>query len=214
MRIILLGPPGAGKGTQAARIAARIGVPHIATGDLLRRQVAAGTELGKRAKSFMDAGDYVPDELMLEMLRERLSQPDAREGFVLDGFPRTHVQAEALDRMLEEATGTPIDHVIVLDAPDEEIVKRIAARRTCLVCGRSYNLVSSPPNVDSICDEDGSNLQQRTDESEDVVRRRMAVYHEKTQPLIDYYAARGLVRGVEGLGSLEEVEKRILEATT
>lgn len=161
----------------------------------------------------MDAGDYVPDELMLEMLRERLGRADAREGFVLDGFPRTHVQAEALDRILEEA-GSPIDHVIVLDPPDEEIVKRIAARRTCLICGRSYNLISAPPKVDSICDEDGSKLEQRTDESEDVVRRRMAVYREKTQPLIDYYDRRGLVRRVDGMGTLEEVEKRIIEATT
>lgn len=208
MRLLLLGPPGAGKGTQATGLATRFGVPHVSTGDMLRFAVAWEAEIGLRAKSFMDAGELVPDEIVLELIRLRLAQADAGVGFVLDGFPRTVPQAEALEQILTE-TAQRVEHVVQLDVPDELIVLRISQRRSCQTCGRTYNLMAERPRSDEVCDVDGMPLYQRADDHEDVVAKRLQVYRRQTQPLIDYYEAKGLVRRVEGVGSLEEVEERI-----
>lgn len=208
MRLVLLGPPGAGKGTQATGVATRFGMPHVSTGDMLRFAVAWETEIGQRAKSYMEAGELVPDEIVLELIRLRLAQPDAAEGFVLDGFPRTIPQAEALEQLLADI-GQRLEHVVVLDVPDEVIVLRISQRRSCPTCGRTYNLMAERPREDEVCDVDRMPLFQREDDREEVVRKRLQVYREQTQPLIDFYEARGLVRRLDGVGSLDEVEERI-----
>jgi adenylate kinase len=211
VRVILLGPPGAGKGTQARRLAARYGVPHVATGDILRFAVAWGTEIGLRAKRYMDAGELVPDEVVLELVRLRVGQPDARAGFVLDGFPRTLAQARALDAMLAAAGRAP-DAAVSLEVPDETIVRRLAARRSCPACGRVYNLLSDPPRDPEVCDRDGTPLVQRDDDRPDVVARRLEVYRRDTLPVLAHYRDRGLLRAVDGTGDEEEVLARILEA--
>lgn len=211
MRLILLGPPGAGKGTQAARVAARFGVPHVATGDMLRGARDSGTELGNEARAYMDRGELVPDELMLGLLRERLSREDAAEGFLLDGFPRNLSQAEALDGILSQVA-QDIDAVISIEVPDEEIVERISGRRSCPVCGRVYHLTSNPPAVDELCDADGTKLEQRADDKADVVLERLRVFHSQTKPLIAFYADRGLLKVVDGVGPVDEVESRIAAA--
>lgn len=211
MRLILLGPPGAGKGTQAARVAARFGVPHVATGDMLRGARDSGTELGNEARAYMDRGELVPDELMLGLLRERLSRGDAAEGFLLDGFPRNLSQAEALDGILSQVA-QDIDAVISIEVPDEEIVERISGRRSCPVCGRVYHLTSNPPAVDELCDADGTKLEQRADDKADVVLERLRVFHSQTKPLIAFYADRGLLKVVDGVGPVDEVESRIAAA--
>lgn len=211
MRLILLGPPGAGKGTQAARVAARFGVPHVATGDMLRAARDSGTELGNEARAYMDRGELVPDELMLGLLRERLSREDAAEGFLLDGFPRNLSQAEALDGILSQV-GQDIDAVISIEVPDEEIVERISGRRSCPDCGRVYHLTSNPPAVDELCDADGTKLEQRADDKADVVLERLRVFHSQTKPLIAFYADRGLLKVVDGVGPVAEVEARIAAA--
>jgi adenylate kinase len=210
MNIILLGPPGGGKGTQAKKIVEKYGIPHIATGDILREAVAKGTELGKKAKEYMDRGELVPDEIVIGIVRERLKQPDCEKGFLLDGFPRTIKQAEALDEMLKEL-GKDIDAVIYIDVPEEEVVKRITYRRTCRNCGAVYHLIYAPPKEDNKCDKCGGELYQRDDDKEEVVRQRFKVYMENTAPLIEYYEKKGLLYRVDGTKSIDEVFSQIDE---
>ena len=210
MRIVLLGPPGAGKGTQAVRLAERYEVPHVSTGDILRFVVAWQTDVGMRAKSYMDAGELVPDELVLELLRIRLAQDDARVGFVLDGFPRTLPQAEDLDKILAEI-GQRIDVVLDLQVPNELIVLRLSARASCPTCGRTYNLLASPPREDMKCDRDGSALFQRDDDRPEVIAQRLGVFERQTRPLVRYYEDRGILRAVEGVGSEDEVLERMVK---
>ncbi len=208
MNLILLGPPGGGKGTQAKRIVEKYGIPQISTGDILRDAVAKGTELGKKAKEYMDRGELVPDEVVIGIVRERLSQPDCEKGFILDGFPRTIKQAEALDEILEEMN-KKIDAVIDIEVPDEEIIKRIVYRRTCKNCGAVYNLIYSPPKEDNKCDKCGGELYQRDDDKEETVKERLRVYKEQTQPLIDYYKNKGVLYTVDGTKSIDEVWSQI-----
>ncbi len=210
MNIILLGPPGAGKGTQAKMISEKYGIPQIATGDILREAVAKGTELGKKAKEYMDRGELVPDEIVIGIVKERLKQPDCEKGFILDGFPRTLAQAEALDKMLEEL-GKKLDAVINIDVPEEEIVKRIVNRRTCKNCGAVYHLIFNPPKVEGKCDKCGGELYQRDDDKEETVRERLRVYRERTEPLIEYYKNKGLLYNVDGTKDIEGVFKQIDE---
>jgi adenylate kinase len=211
MRVVLLGPPGAGKGTQARRLAARWSVPQIATGDMLREAVARGTQLGLEARRYMDAGELVPDAVIIGLVRERLAQPDGRKGFVLDGFPRTAAQAEALDRLLE-AEGTPLDRVVLFQVPDEELVARLSGRRVCRNCGRTYHITHSPPRVAGRCDACGGELYQRTDDEEATVRRRLAVYARDTRPLVDYYRRRGLLAPISGSGPMDKVYEDLVTA--
>ncbi len=208
MNLILLGPPGAGKGTQAKRIVEKYGIPQISTGDMFREAVSKGTELGKKAKEYMDRGELVPDEIVIGIVRERLSQDDCQNGFILDGFPRTIKQAEALDEMLDDMN-RKIDAVINITVPDEEIVKRIVFRRTCKNCGAVYNLIYSPPKVEGRCDECGGELYQRDDDKEETVRERLRVYREQTEPLIQYYSQKGVVRDIDGTKSIDEVWNEI-----
>ncbi len=204
MRIILLGPPGAGKGTQAVGIAETFGVPHISTGDILRANVRDGTSLGVEAKRFMDAGDLVPDEVIIGMVDSRIAEPDAVAGFLLDGFPRTVPQAEALEALLVEREA-PLDVVLRLSVPHDEVVRRLTGRRTCDGCGRIFHLVADPPATDGVCDDCGGALTQRDDDREEVVRRRLEVYTTQTEPLEHFYWERGLLRDVEAVGTPEEV---------
>ncbi len=206
MRLVLLGPPGSGKGTQGAKLAEALGVPRISTGDILRRNVASGTELGKKAKAFMEAGGLVPDELVIAMTAERLKETDARKGFVLDGFPRTIAQAEAL------ATLTPLDAVVNLFLEPEELVKRSAGRRVCPKCESVYHLVSNPPRKAGICDKCGTALVTRPDDREEVVRKRIETYERQTAPLVQYYKERGLLREVYASGVIDEIGERIRDA--
>jgi adenylate kinase len=207
-RIIFLGPPGAGKGTQAERLAEDLKIKKISTGDILREAVAKGTELGQRAKSYMERGELVPDEIILGIIEEAINY---EEGFILDGFPRNINQAKALDEMLSRK-GLNITHVIFLDVPDEEIIKRIAYRRVCLNCGAVYNLIFNPPKEDETCNNCGSKLVQREDDREEVVRKRLEVYRDSTEALIRIYEERGVLRKIDGLGDREEVFRRIREA--
>ncbi|AKG91352.1 Adenylate kinase [Geoglobus ahangari] len=208
MNLILLGPPGAGKGTQAKRIVEKYGIPQISTGDMFREAVAKGTELGKKAKEYMDRGELVPDEIVIGIVRERLSQPDCEKGFILDGFPRTIKQAEALDEMLDDM-GKKIDAVINIVVPDEEILKRIVYRRVCKECGAVYNLIYSPPKQDGICDKCGGELYQRDDDKEETVKERLRVYKEQTEPLINYYSQKEVIYNIDGTKDIEEVWKQI-----
>lgn len=204
MRLILLGPPGAGKGTQAVNIAERYAIPHISTGDILRANVRAGTDLGARARTYMDAGDLVPDELIIAMVGERLAEPDAADGFLFDGFPRTVPQAEALARLLAERD-EPIDAVLRLAVDEREIVTRITGRRTCSGCGRIFHVTYDPPTTAGRCDDCDGELVQRADDTEDVVLNRLAVYRRSTEPLEDFYWQRGLLRDVPGGGTPDDV---------
>jgi len=206
----MLGPPGAGKGTQAPALAAQYDVPHVASGDILRYVVAWEFPIGLKAKEYMDAGELVPDELVLELLKIRLEQDDARVGFVLDGFPRTLPQAEALDDILSEIDHT-IDVVVYLDVPDELIVLRLSARASCPTCGRTYNLLANPPRNDMVCDRDGTPLFQRDDDRPEVIANRLGVFHRQTRPLVKYYEDRDLLVTVEGAGSQEEVLDSIMK---
>ena len=212
MRLVLLGAPGSGKGTQAQRMQARHGVPQVSTGDLLREAVAAGTELGRAAKAVMDAGQLVDDRTMLGIIRERLARPDAKRGFILDGFPRTIIQADGLGALLAEI-GQPIDAVVLFDIDPVVLEKRLAGRRTCRRCGRVFHIESNPPRPGELC-SDGAphDLFQRPDDNEETVRRRLAVYGERTQPLIDYYGKKGLVRRIDADGSLADVDARLERA--
>lgn len=207
MRIVLLGAPGSGKGTQAQRLQAKYGVPQVSSGDLLRDAVARGTELGRKAKSVMDAGQLVSDDIVLGLIRDRLRKPDAASGFILDGFPRNIDQANSLNALLKEL-GQPIDAVLQLDVRRETLMRRLAGRRTCPTCGTVYNVHSLPPGV-STCSRDGAQLYQRPDDKEDVVAKRLEVYQTQTQPLMEHYSKLGLLRVVAGEGALEEVFERM-----
>lgn len=210
MRLIFMGPPGAGKGTQAGRITAEYNYLHLSTGDILRTHRKKGTELGRQAQSFMAAGELVPDDLILKMVAAEFERPEIENGFILDGFPRTVAQADALDEVLKQ-TGKTLDFVLVMDVPDEELVARLTARRTCRTCGRSYHLTFNPPKTPGVCDVDGGELYQRDDDKEATVRNRLAVYMRQTQPLIEHYTKQGLVRHIDGVGSVDEVFARIRE---
>ncbi|MDR1036308.1 MAG: adenylate kinase [Deltaproteobacteria bacterium] len=208
MIIVLLGPPGTGKGTQAAAIRDRFGVPHVSTGDIFRRNLAEGTPLGLQAKGYMEKGELVPDELVLDLVADRLKGPDCGGGFLLDGFPRTEVQAEGLDRFLE-AGGTPLDHVVLLEVPDSTVVSRLSGRRVCRSCGAVWHATFNPPPADMKCPSCSGEIYQRADDSSDAVLNRLQVYARQTGPLIGYYDARGLVRRVDGTMPPAEVEKAI-----
>jgi len=212
MRVVLLGPPGAGKGTQARRLATRWSVPQVATGDMLREAVAHGTQLGLEARRYMDAGELVPDAVIIGLVRERLAQPDGRKGVVLDGFPRTAAQAAALDQLLE-AEGTPLDRVVLFQIADEDLVARLTGRRVCRSCGRNYHVTLSPPRAPGRCDACGGELYQRTDDEEATVRRRQAVYARDTRPLVDYYQRRGLLTAIAGAGTMDAVHADLVTAT-
>jgi adenylate kinase len=199
LNVILLGAPGAGKGTQAERICARFGLPHISTGDMLRAAVARGTEMGLAAKKFMDAGALVPDEVVIGVVRDRLAEPDALEGFLLDGFPRTLEQAASLDAMLADA-GRGVTHVLLLDVPEGELVERLAGRRLCRSCGKGYHVVFDPPRSEDTCDVCGHELCQRDDDNETTVRNRLDVYRRQTEPLVGYYDGRGVLETIAGSG--------------
>ena len=204
MKIIMLGAPGAGKGTQAKMIADKYGVPHISTGDIFRANIKNGTELGMEAKKYMDQGLLVPDELTVRILLDRVAQDDCKNGYVLDGFPRTIPQAEVLDSELTKL-GDHIDYAINVDVPDENIVKRMSGRRACLTCGATYHIEQVPPKKEGICDVCGSELVLRDDDKPETVKNRLNVYHEQTQPLIDFYTEKGVLKTVDGTVPMEEV---------
>lgn len=204
MKIIMLGAPGAGKGTQAKMIADKYGVPHISTGDIFRANIKNGTELGMEAKKYMDQGLLVPDELTVRILLDRVAQDDCKNGYVLDGFPRTIPQAEVLDSELTKL-GDHIDYAINVDVPDENIVKRMSGRRACLSCGATYHIEHVPPKKEGICDVCGSELVLRDDDKPETVKNRLNVYHEQTQPLIDFYTEKGVLKTVDGTVPMEEV---------
>lgn len=204
MKIIMLGAPGAGKGTQAKQIAAKYSIPHISTGDIFRANIKNGTELGKKAKTYMDQGLLVPDELTCDLVMDRIQQDDCKNGFVLDGFPRTIPQAEALDAALEKID-QKMDYAIDVDVPDENIINRMGGRRACLNCGATYHIVSIPPKREGICDHCGNALVLRDDDKPETVKKRLDVYHEQTQPLIDYYAKQNILKTVDGTQPMEAV---------
>lgn len=210
MKIIMLGAPGAGKGTQAKQIADKYNIPHISTGDIFRANIKEGTELGKKAKTYMDQGLLVPDELVVELVADRIQQDDCKNGFVLDGFPRTIPQAEALDAALEKIN-EKMDYAIDVDVPDENIIRRMSGRRACLSCGATYHIVSIPTKTEGICDRCGSNVVLRDDDQPETVKKRLEVYHEQTQPLIDYYKNQGILRTVDGVLPMEDVFGAIVE---
>ncbi|HEY2774908.1 MAG TPA: adenylate kinase [Candidatus Binatia bacterium] len=209
MRLVLVGPPGSGKGTQGDLLEEALSVPHISSGDLLRQSVSSGTNVGQKAKDFMDRGQLVPDELVLGLIRTRVCEADCRSGFVLDGFPRNPAQAEKLQEVLDKGG---VDHVIALEVPVQTIVGRLSGRRTCRNCGRLYHVTLSPPKVEGACDACGGELFVRDDDRESTVRERLAVYHRQTEPLMGYYAGRGLLRRVDGAAGTEQVTSRILAA--
>jgi adenylate kinase len=204
MKIIMLGAPGAGKGTQAKMIADKYSIPHISTGDIFRANIKNGTELGKKAKEFMDQGQLVPDELTVEILLDRVAQDDCKNGYVLDGFPRTIPQADVLDKELTKL-GDKVDFAINVDVPDENIVRRMSGRRACLKCGATYHIEHIPPKTEGICDVCGSELVQRDDDKPETVQNRLKVYHDQTQPLIDYYNEKGILKSVDGTKDMQEV---------
>ncbi len=204
MKIIMLGAPGAGKGTQAKMIADKYNIPHISTGDIFRANIKNGTELGKKAKTYMDQGLLVPDELVVDLVVDRVGQDDAKNGYVLDGFPRTIPQAEALDKALE-AIGEKVDYAINVEVPDENIINRMSGRRACVACGATYHLVHIPPKTEGICDTCGKELILRDDDKPETVKKRLDVYHEQTQPLIDYYTGKGILKEVDGTVDMAEV---------
>ncbi|MFZ0042247.1 MAG: adenylate kinase [Solirubrobacteraceae bacterium] len=208
LNLILFGPPGAGKGTQAERLRTDFQLPYIATGDMLRSNVKEGTDLGKQAKEFMDAGDLVPDDLIVAMAAERLQEDDAEDGFILDGFPRTIAQAEALDRQLSEL-GRRVTAALLVDVPDEEVIRRLSGRRVCVKSGHNYHVEFDPPKNEGVCDQDGSRLIQRDDDKPEVVEHRLSVYHDKTQPLIEYYDDLGVMRRIDGTRDPADVHDHI-----
>ncbi|MDH7577504.1 MAG: adenylate kinase [Bacillota bacterium] len=204
MRILLIGPPGAGKGTQAVRIANFCAIPHISTGDIFRAAVQTGTELGRKAREYMDAGRLVPDEITIGIIRERLKQPDCSRGFLLDGFPRTLPQAEALDRLLEDL-GTRLDVVLNIAVKPEVLLERLTGRRVCRNCGATYHITFQPPRVAGVCDRCGGELYQRSDDTAETVGGRLKVYTDQTAPLLEYYRARGLLKEIDGGQGIDAV---------
>jgi adenylate kinase len=211
MDFILLGPPGAGKGTQAKLMIDKWNIPQVSTGDILRAAVREGTALGVEAKGFMDSGELVPDRVVIGIIAERLREEDAVDGFILDGFPRTIPQAEALQEILDDI-GRNIDHVISIEVDDEELVTRLTGRRMCKGCGESFHVVFNPSAKEGVCDRCSGELYQREDDKEDTIRQRLAVYSEQTQPLIAYYEKQGKLRRIEGTGGIEDIFARVLES--
>lgn len=210
MKIIMLGAPGAGKGTQAKMIADKYQIPHISTGDIFRSNIKEGTELGKEAKTYMDKGLLVPDELTVKILLDRVAKDDCRNGYVLDGFPRTIPQAEVLDEALAKLNDK-IDYAIDVDVPDENIIRRMSGRRACLACGATYHIEHIPPKTEGICDRCGKELVQRDDDKEETVKNRLNVYHEQTQPLIDFYTKKGILKTVDGTVDMKDVFAAIVK---
>ena len=210
MKIIMLGAPGAGKGTQAKKIAAKYSIPHISTGDIFRANIKYGTELGNKAKTYMDQGLLVPDELVVDLVVDRVKQDDCTNGYVLDGFPRTIPQAEALDKALA-AIGEKMDYAIDVDVPDENIVHRMSGRRACVGCGATYHLEYAPTKTEGICDACGKELILRDDDKPETVKKRLGVYHEQTQPLIDYYTNAGILKTVDGTIDINDVFQAIVD---
>lgn len=210
MKIVMLGAPGAGKGTQAKMIAEKYSIPHISTGDIFRANIKNGTELGKKAKSFIDKGQLVPDELTLDLIMDRFKEDDCKNGYVLDGFPRTIPQAEALDEALK-ANGEKVDFAIDIDVPDENIVRRMGGRRACENCGATYHIVYSPTKVEGKCDKCGEELIVRDDDKPETVLSRLEVYHNQTQPLIDYYNEQGILKSVDGTIDMKDVFNEIVK---
>ena len=210
MKIIMLGAPGAGKGTEAKQIADKYSIPHISTGDIFRANLKEGTELGKKAKEYMDQGLLVPDELTCDLVMDRISQEDCKNGFVLDGFPRTIPQAEALDAALSKI-GQKMDYAIDVDVPDDNIINRMSGRRACLNCGATYHIVSIPTKVEGVCDRCGNQVVLRDDDQPETVKKRLEVYHAQTQPLIDYYKKQDILKTVDGTQPMEQVFDAIVE---
>lgn len=211
MRLVLLGPPGVGKGTQASAIVEKYNIPHISTGDIFRANIKEGTELGKEAKSYMDKGLLVPDELVVSIVKDRLTHEDCKEGFLLDGFPRTLKQADALDKELTEM-GIALDKVLNIEADKEVLVERVIGRRICKSCGATYHVKFNPSKVENICDIDGGELLQRDDDTEETVTTRIDVYNKETQPLIKYYEDKGIILNLEGTRPIKEIFETIVEA--
>jgi adenylate kinase len=212
VKLIFIGPPGSGKGTQAKRLASRFDIPHISTGDMLREAVADGTELGRQAAPIMASGGLVSDDLMIGIINDRMAKPDARKGFILDGFPRTLVQAEKLDGLV--GNGEPPLRVLQLLVPDDAIVRRITLRRTCAQCGAIYHLENNPPAQDSVCDRCGAEVIARPDDTEEAVRKRLDAFHRQTMPVATYYKSKSMLREVDGVGPLDVVFERIEKALT
>ena len=210
MKIIMLGAPGAGKGTQAKRIAQRYGIPHVSTGDIFRANIKNGTELGMKAKAYMDAGNLVPDEITIGMLLDRINEADCEKGYVLDGFPRTIPQAESLTAALKER-GEKMDYAIDVDVPDENIINRMSGRRACLACGATYHIAYNPPKKEGVCDQCGEPLVLRKDDKPETVKNRLEVYHQQTQPLIDYYKKEGILAQVDGTQNMDQVFEDIVK---
>jgi adenylate kinase len=210
MNLILLGGPGAGKGTQAKKLIDKYQIPQISTGDILRAAVKEGTEMGKKAKECMDAGKLVPDEVVIGIIKDRLAQADCKKGFILDGFPRTVPQAEALDKVLS-GMGAKIDHVVSIDVDEEALVTRLTGRRTCknAACGQMFHIEYTPPKKSGVCDKCGTELYQRDDDNETTVRSRLSTYNQATKPLIDYYTKKGLVRPIAGVGGIDDIFQKI-----
>ncbi|ANZ32776.1 adenylate kinase [Staphylococcus carnosus] len=210
MNIILMGLPGAGKGTQASEIVKKFPIPHISTGDMFRKAIKDQTELGKEAKSYMDRGELVPDEVTVGIVKERLSEDDAKKGFLLDGFPRTLEQAEALSKIMKELD-RKIDAVINIEVPEEELMNRLTGRRICEVCGTTYHLVFNPPKVDGVCDLDGGKLYQREDDNPETVAKRLEVNVKQSKPIIEYYDKEGILKNIDGSGDIEKVTDSVID---
>jgi len=210
MRLVLLGAPGAGKGTQAKKLIEKYNVPQISTGDLLRAAVAAGTNLGKEAKSYMDKGELVPDSVVLGMVEERLKQDDCKKGYILDGFPRNTKQAEELDKMLS-ALDMSLTAALSVDVPFEDLMKRLTGRRTCKACGQMYNIFFNASKKEGVCDKCNGELFQRDDDKEETIKKRLEVYNAQTAPLMDYYGKKGIVKSVQGTGSIDDIFKKVCE---
>jgi len=208
MRLVLLGAPGAGKGTQAKKLIEKYGIPQISTGDILRKAVADGTPLGKEAKSYMDKGELVPDSVVIGLVKERIAQADCKKGYILDGFPRNTAQAEVLDKVLNDI-GMPLDSALSVDVPKDDLMKRLTGRRTCKSCQQMYNVYFSAPKKDGVCDRCGGELFQRDDDKEETIRRRLDVYEAQTAPLIDYYGKKGVLKSVMGVGSIDEIFNKV-----
>lgn len=210
MKIIMLGAPGAGKGTQAKKIAAQYSIPHISTGDIFRANIKNNTELGQKAKTYMDKGELVPDSLVVDLIMDRFKEADCANGYVLDGFPRTIPQAEALDNALK-ANGEKVDFAINVEVPDENIINRMSGRRACVGCGATYHIKYNPTKVEGVCDACGEKLILRDDDKPETVKNRLSVYHEQTQPLIDYYTSEGILKTVDGTVDINDVFQAIVE---